>query len=88
MWLTILSDQLPVVALVSRYLTNKLMGRGLIPLRQVPKDPRLWMSPACAEETTFGITPTFARLFPTEGQIAHVLLTRSPLSPAESLPKD
>ena len=29
-WLIILSDQLPIVALVSRYLTNKLMGRGLI----------------------------------------------------------
>ena len=29
-WLIILSDQLPVLALVSRYLTNKLMGRGLI----------------------------------------------------------
>ncbi len=27
-WLIILSDQLPVLALVSRYLTNKLMGRG------------------------------------------------------------
>ena len=26
-WLIILSDQLPIVALVSRYLTNKLMGR-------------------------------------------------------------
>ncbi len=29
-WLIILSDQLSVVALVSRYLTNKLMDRGLI----------------------------------------------------------
>ena len=29
-WLIILSDQLPIEALVSRYLTNKLMGRGLI----------------------------------------------------------
>ncbi len=29
-WLIILSDQLPVFALVSHYLTNKLMGRGLI----------------------------------------------------------
>ena len=29
-WLIILSDQLPVCALVSRYLTNKLMGRGPI----------------------------------------------------------
>ena len=27
MWLDILSDQLPVVALVGRYLTNKLIGR-------------------------------------------------------------
>ncbi len=29
-WLDILSDQLPVSALVSLYLTNELMGRGLI----------------------------------------------------------
>ncbi len=27
-WLIILSNQLPITALVSRYLTNKLMGRG------------------------------------------------------------
>ncbi len=29
-WLIILSDQLPIEALVSSYLANKLMGRGLI----------------------------------------------------------
>ncbi len=29
-WLIILSNQLPIEALVSRYLTNKLMGRELI----------------------------------------------------------
>ncbi len=29
-WLTILSDQLPIVALVGRYPANKLMGRGTI----------------------------------------------------------
>ena len=29
-WLIVLSDQLPVIALVSSYLTNKLIGRGLI----------------------------------------------------------
>ncbi len=29
-WLVVLSDQLPVIALVSRYLTNKLIGRELI----------------------------------------------------------
>jgi hypothetical protein len=33
-WLIILSDQLPVVALVSRYLTNKLIGRETIPKRR------------------------------------------------------
>ena len=38
MWLAILSDQLPIVALVSRYLTNKLMGRELLPMRR-PKLP-------------------------------------------------
>ena len=34
-WLIILSDQLPVFALVGRYPTNKLMGRRLIPWRQL-----------------------------------------------------
>ncbi len=33
-WLIVLSDQLPVGALVSRYLTNKLIGREPIPKRK------------------------------------------------------
>ncbi len=33
-WLIILSDQLPIVALVGHYLTNQLMGRDLIPDRR------------------------------------------------------
>ena len=33
-WLIILSDQLPVLALVSRYLANKLIGRELLFQRQ------------------------------------------------------
>jgi hypothetical protein len=32
-WLIILSDQLPVEALVSRYLSNKLIGREILPNR-------------------------------------------------------
>ncbi len=32
-WLDILSDQLPVVGLVSRYPTNYLIGRKLLPKR-------------------------------------------------------
>ena len=35
LWLTILSDQLPVIGLVSRYLTNYLIGRRFIPFRPV-----------------------------------------------------
>ena len=32
-WPIILSDRLPIVALVGRYPTNQLMGRGLISMR-------------------------------------------------------
>ena len=35
-WVTILSDHLPVIALVSRYLTNKLIGRESIVRRIAP----------------------------------------------------
>ncbi|CAB4693464.1 unannotated protein [freshwater metagenome] len=38
MWLIVLSDQLRIVALVSRYLTNKLIRRELV-LGQRPKLP-------------------------------------------------
>ena len=33
-WLIILSDQLPIVALVGRYPANKLMGRGPVSRRR------------------------------------------------------
>ncbi len=35
MWPDTLSGRLPIVALVSRYLTNKLIGRGAILERQL-----------------------------------------------------
>ncbi len=38
-WLIVLSDQLPVVALVSRYLTNKLIGREAIPEQRTFPQP-------------------------------------------------
>ncbi len=41
-WLFILSDQLPVSALVGRYPTNKLMGRRLILKRELPWRGPLW----------------------------------------------
>ena len=37
MWLIILLDQLPIVDLVGRYLTNYLMGRELILTRKGPE---------------------------------------------------
>ena len=40
-WLVVLSDQLPVVALVGRYLTNKLIGRGPIPDRRTFPRPAM-----------------------------------------------
>ena len=73
MWPVTLSGRLPVVALVSRYLTNKLIGRELIPDRnsfQLLKMPSQLVS---------GIRRRFQRLSQSQGQIAHVLLTRSPL---------
>ncbi len=58
MWLIILSDQLPVGALVSHYLTNKLMGRGLIFWRQ-PKPPFPTEVDLCGISTPFGmLSPT------------------------------
>src|SRR6266496_845675 len=38
-WLVVLSDQLPVLALVGRYPANKLIGRGLILKRQALRSP-------------------------------------------------
>ena len=40
--LIVLSDQVPVVALVSRYLTNKLIGREAIPERLTFPHPTMW----------------------------------------------
>ena len=80
MWLIVLSDQLPIVALVSRYLTNKLMGRGPIPMRR----PKLPFLKAITARSTFGISPGFPGLSQSSGQVTHVLLTRSRLCPRAS----
>jgi hypothetical protein len=72
-WPFTLSGRLPVVALVSRYLTNKLIGRGPIPdRRSFPASLMRW-------KLVSGIRPSFPSLSRSQGQVAHVLLTRSPL---------
>src|SRR5690606_15944708 len=73
-WLIVLSDQLPVVALVSRYLTNKLIGREALPKRQSP-----FRIQPCDRKTVAGISPPCGGLSRSSGQVPHVLLTRSPL---------
>ena len=73
MWPVTLSGRLPVEALVGHYPTNKLIGRELILHRQ--NFPPHHMH----GEVIFGISSRFRGLSQSEGQIAHVLLTRSPL---------
>ena len=72
-WGTTLSGPLPVVGLVSRYLTNYLMGRS--PLPQPREFPRLLL----VQSSVCGISSPFELLSPAEGQVSYVLRTRSPL---------
>jgi hypothetical protein len=61
-WLVVLSDQLPIVALVGRYPTNKLMGRGLIAIRQLSRRGHL-CRPVQGPAGLCGISPSFDELF-------------------------
>ncbi len=72
-WGTTLSGPLPVVGLVSRYLTNYLMGRS--PLLQ----PRKFICLLLIQANPCGISFRFQKLSPAEGQVSYVLRTRSPL---------
>ncbi len=60
-WLIILSDQLPIVVLVSRYLTNKLIGRRPILEHQA------LIPVSCDTGISCGISTGFPMLFPTPG---------------------
>ena len=73
-WLVILSDQLPIVALVGRYPTNKLIGRSLISSRReaLPAE-------SSDPDRLFGISSGFPELSPAKRYISYVLLTRAPL---------
>ncbi|MAW68476.1 MAG: hypothetical protein CMG10_01825 [Candidatus Marinimicrobia bacterium] len=76
MWLIILSDQLPIIALVSRYLTNKLIGRRPI----LKCEPKPALTKFSKENTALsGISPGFPGLSQSPRQVAYVLLTRSPV---------
>jgi hypothetical protein len=73
-WGTTLSGPLPVVGLVSRYLTNYLMGRS--PLLS----PRKFHQHSLVMPVSCGISCRFQQLSPASGQVSYVLRTRSPLS--------
>ena len=81
MWLVVLSDQLPVIALVSRYLTNKLIGRGPIRKRQARFQVPGFGLAKMSSLATCGINSPFDELSPTSRQVAHVLRTLTPLNP-------
>ena len=63
-WLIILSDQLPIIALVGHYPTNKLIRRRLLIRRPLG----LW-NPASQPGSSCGISRSFPRLSPTQRQI-------------------
>ena len=75
MWPINLSVRLLIVDLVSRYLTNYLIRREPIFQRIAPLIPR-----RCRLGMLCGISGRFQPLSPSERQVAHVLLTRPPLS--------
>ena len=80
MWPFNLSVRLPIVDLVGRYPANYLIGREPIfqriaPLATVP----------CSTVVSCGISVRFQTLSPSERQVAHVLLTRPPLSSDASI---
>ena len=75
MWPVALSGRLPVVALVGHYPTNKLIGREPIP------DRKTFQTLQMPERLVSGISSGFPGLSQSQGQVAHVLLTRSPLIP-------
>ena len=77
MWLIILSDQLPVVALVGRYPANKLIGRETLRRCHLAA---AFISQGCPRKIVCGITRPLGRLSPSVGQVSHVLRTRLPLN--------
>ena len=65
-WLIILSDQLPIVVLVSRYLTNKLMGRKLILNRKLITEACFPLA-TYTSRTLSSLSPPFGELFQSLG---------------------
>ncbi len=76
-WPFTLSGRLRIVALVGRYPANQLMRRGLLHWRCRSIFPTQERPLLCLS----GLSTRFQALFQSNGQIAHVFLTRPPLTP-------
>ncbi len=76
-WLATLSGQLPIIALVSRYPTNKLIGLGVILKRHLESEGTFDLLHMRAEDVMRDLR--LSDMFPTQGQIPQALLTSSPL---------
>ncbi len=64
-WLTTLSGQLPIIALVSRYPTNKLIGLGAILKRHLESEGTFDLPPMKAEDVMRNLR--LSDMFPTQG---------------------
>lgn len=72
LWPFTLSGRLPIIALVSRYLTNKLIGRKAL-LQHLFSLPG-----TCVPATVLGVISRFRLLSLSAGQVLYALLTRPP----------
>ena len=75
MWPISLSARLPIVGMVGHYPAIYLMGREPLSVRIAPLTP-----PSCGGVVLCGISTCFQVLSPSLRQVAHALLTRSPLT--------
>jgi hypothetical protein len=78
MWPIILSDRLRVIGMVSRYLAIYLIRREPLSRRSLAG---AFLHIPLETWIECGISPGFPGLSPTRRQVAHVLRTRSPLTP-------
>jgi hypothetical protein len=86
-WLTILSDQLLIIALVGRYLTNKLIRLEPISKQKLINRGLCFTTVSGDTVVLSGISPPFGRLSQSSRQVTQVFLTLSPLSLKEPPPK-
>ncbi len=80
MWRATLSRPLPVVALVGRYPTNKLIGHEPIPDRRSFARRTMRFRGIIGYYRHFRKGTEVPPLFPSPGFVVHVFLTRSPLT--------